>query len=545
MKLFWWISGILIILVIGFFVTTTIYMDQYLEEYIGQKLEDEAVEIRGKRYQIKAEKISTDLLSGNLKLEKVSIKPSTLISDTLYEPVIVFLEAEALIIKGFEFSSLYFESRIEVEKIELKAPTVKVYFRNIDGMNARDTISKHSDFSTPEIYIEKLRILNGSVSFYTISNLDTSGILSMESFTSTYEHFKLDSFSPVNEYPLSYKKAFLTGKGLKTKMSFYQDFFVDEFSWNTEDSIFRLKTVQVKPKINPITFTAGLEYQDDWFAVDIDKIELQPFSPIQYLENQKFKIRKMKITHPKTIFYRDITLPRRDAHKLLPSSEINKIPWNAHIDQVEVKNGDILYREKFSAKKDPLEVSLTEMNTKLGPIQSQGQTGFTWQAEAKLIGEIPFTTTVKFQIQEGRETFSAKGELHNIDFRKLNKLITKLAPVKFDEGKISDLSFSFQADADTASGFMDLEYENLKLFVTKDRRGKTRSRGLLTFTTNSLVRTSNKINKGNYKRGVIFTKRDRRKSFFNYFWRSVESGLISSFANTNYDQRRRKKELQN
>ena len=544
MRVLYWSIAILLLLIIGFSITTAIYVDKYLEEYVGKRLREESVHIRGNRYQVNASSIETDILSGNIRLKDMTISPSPLIEDTLKERAIGYLQASAFHVEGFDLLSYYTEGIIRIEKVLVFDPQLKGYFRKSEENNEMvESLVEKLEIHAPEVFIDSIRIRNGKASIFRIENRDTTSLFFIEKYHSRYGYFHLDSFIPGSEFPFSYQFASIHGVGLKTQLSYYQNLSVDSFGWNSLDSIFHLRQFQVQPTLTPEVYTAGLSFQNDWFAADIDKIDIVPFDPKHFLDNQYFDLRTIDITHLKAIFYRDITLPREDLEKMLPVSAISRIPWETKVRKLRTKKAYITYREKYDAEKEPFVFSLDEMEFITGPLSTREQPGFSWDVNAKILGEIPFSAHVDFKIEEGIEKFSASGGTQEVNFNQLNPLVEALAPVQFSAGKINSLSFELKADEDTSSGFLDLEYENLKLEMTKVKEGEVRSQKFMSFAANTVKKTHNKKGRSNYKTGKIFAQRDKRKSFFNFFWRSIESGLLSSINAGNYDKKHRKKQL--
>ncbi len=544
MRILLWSIAILILLILGFSITTAVYVDKYIEEFVGKKLREESINIRGNRYQVKASWIETDILSGNIRLRDISISPSALTSDTLLEPAIGFLKAAGLKVEGIDLLDYYNDGILRIERIEILDPNMGAFFRNPGESSAiGQSLAQQMDISAPEIFVDSILIINGQASVFRIEGEDTIGTFSIENYTSKYTGFHVDSFSPAFDYPFSFQYGSIEGQGLKARLSFYQNLAVDRFSWGTLDSVLGLQQVQIQPTLTAEAYTSKLKYQNDWYAVDIDKVDIAPIDPVDFLDRQAFNLKTISITHLKALFYRDITLPREDLEKMLPVTAISRIPWETKVERLRVQNAFITYNEKFDKEKEPLVFTLDEMDFQTGPLSTGKQSGFTWDVRAKILGQIPFEAKVDFEIVGGIEKFKASGAASNVSFEKLNPLVKALAPVRFSSGMINQLDYSFSADEDTSSGSLDLEYENMKLELIKHQEGEVRSQKLLSFAANTIKKTHNKKGKSNYKTGIIFTRRDKRKSFFNFFWRSIESGLMSSVSAGNHDRKQRRKHM--
>ncbi len=523
MRIIYWTIAILVFLILGFFITTAVYVDKYLEEYVGKILREESVNIRGKRYRLKATSIKTDILQGNIELEDVEISPSSLISDTLMEPAIAFLNAQSFRIEGMDLSVYYFDGIISIDKILIKGPTMRAFFRYPDSIDLPAPSLKNIKIRAPEIMVDSIIISKGNGRLYEIKGSDTIKFFSIEEYYSKFADFHVDSFSPENLYPFDFDFGQATGKGLSINMSSYQDLRVEEIKWSTLDSVMRLNSIEVKPRIGPEDFASKLLKPQEWFSIAIEKMDLSPFDPKDYLVNREFKLSSINLIGSETAIYRDNSSSAEDQKNLLPRTILANIPWKTSVELVSFSNGKISYFEKYDESNPPLEIDFYDVNFSAGPLSSGQVRGYTWDIEATISGEIPFQTRVFFGGTDEAEVFEATGKLEAIECKKLNGLTQLLAPVKFNSGQISNLEFKFTGSQENTRGMLNMTFRDIEISSTVENGNPIRSKELL-----SMVRSSNfKSNSENGSSGKINYDRDPKKTFYNYFWRSVEDGILS------------------
>ncbi|MDZ7774970.1 MAG: hypothetical protein U5L09_04815 [Bacteroidales bacterium] len=105
----------------------------------------------------------------------------------------------------------------------------------------------------------------------------------------------------------------------------------------------------------------------------------------------------------------------------------------------------------------------------------------------------------------------------------LNPMVTPAASVQIKSGKTKTLAFSFSYDDDIASGEVTFEYENLKVILLNK---KSNPQAVKSFLANTFIIKKNNLQQDkSWKKGTISFERDKKKSVFNYWWKSVLSGL--------------------
>lgn len=134
---------------------------------------------------------------------------------------------------------------------------------------------------------------------------------------------------------------------------------------------------------------------------------------------------------------------------------------------------------------------------------------------------------------------SMKGSLSNFPMALLNDILQPQAKVKIESGTISKLTFNFKFNDIRSDGTVDLSYKDLKVISLRKARKKEKKRKdtedvvkneVLSFVLNIFIKEdAGKAVTGEKKTGTILFYRDRKKAIFNYWWKSLFSGLKSSF----------------
>jgi hypothetical protein len=109
----------------------------------------------------------------------------------------------------------------------------------------------------------------------------------------------------------------------------------------------------------------------------------------------------------------------------------------------------------------------------------------------------------------------------------LNPILKRNAGVAIEEGTLKKLSFNFQYDEETSNGELIFEYDGLKVSLI-DRADQSK-KGFQTFLTNTFILHKKNIKGSNsFRKGDISFERNKKRSLFNYWWKSLSSGLKST-----------------
>lgn len=109
-------------------------------------------------------------------------------------------------------------------------------------------------------------------------------------------------------------------------------------------------------------------------------------------------------------------------------------------------------------------------------------------------------------------------------------MLIPAAFTQIESGWLQNLDFEFTYGNDQSEGIMNFEYENLKIHTLKKKNvEKNPLQAVKTFIANTFViKTDNLQSDKNFRQGEIQFERNKKKSIFNYWWKSLLSGFKSS-----------------
>ncbi|MEX0944380.1 MAG: hypothetical protein WDZ38_01825, partial [Balneolaceae bacterium] len=148
------------------------------------------------------------------------------------------------------------------------------------------------------------------------------------------------------------------------------------------------------------------------------------------------------------------------------------------------------------------------------------------KANTRFMNDAQFQVNFDFSLNETAGHI-VRGTLYGFDLTSLNSTLEQMALMRIESGQLNRLDFWFRADNAIAEGNLNMLYDNLEvrfLDAEQQERGGDRIRS---FIANTLViRADNPAD--DPRIGIIQYERDLERSMFNYWLRSLSTGLEDS-----------------
>ncbi|MEM0938681.1 MAG: hypothetical protein AAGI25_02695 [Bacteroidota bacterium] len=282
-------------------------------------------------------------------------------------------------------------------------------------------------------------------------------------------------------------------------------------------------------------FSQGSVYQSDWISAYGDEIKLMYFDKHAFVANNQIKVGNIEINGLVLDVYRDKRLPRPpNKFRPLVGSMLKNLSTKVLIDTLNISASRITNEEyaiggRQSGAIDFLDVTATLSNVTNMQEHIDESKNMLLCASGK-VEEAPFTINTAFDLSSSNDYFVMKGQLDEFDLNCLNPILENVAFVKVESGVSENLEFNFKSTNEYAIGKMTFQYDNLKIALVNKENYTTKGKGanVLSFVANTFV-----IKKRNpkfifLKEGDIYFVRHKNKSIFNYWTKTLLSGIISS-----------------
>jgi hypothetical protein len=130
------------------------------------------------------------------------------------------------------------------------------------------------------------------------------------------------------------------------------------------------------------------------------------------------------------------------------------------------------------------------------------------------------------------QIYRVAGTLKNMPLTRLNNMLGSAAKAKVESGVMRNLEFNFTYNDARSEGGVELNYENLKILTLRENKKNEQSVSRIkTLLLNAFIIRKNMDEdvKDDKRKGTIGFDRDTKRSVFNYWWKSVLSGIKSAY----------------
>ncbi|MBT28846.1 MAG: hypothetical protein CMO01_04215 [Thalassobius sp.] len=327
-------------------------------------------------------------------------------------------------------------------------------------------------------------------------------------------------------------------------------FKASELGISTGRNLLYVNNLDFKPRIAKNTIAELFGHEIDWMHFKINRVELENFNFDEFLARDAVVADQFNIDRLDAYVYRDKRPPERFGHRpQMPQQFLRNMQTYVKLDTVNLYNSKLTYEELASDGKAPGQLYFENLNAYAFNITNDTaliNNGAAVQlfTNAFLMGEGRIEAAFLIPIGNENNSFTFQGSLEPMDLRAINPMLENVAGLKVNSGMLRRLSFEVQADEEYADGIMRFYYKDLNVALLKrdakpKKEGKIKS--LLTMFANVLVKSKNPRFLF-LKRGKIYAERDKSKSIFNYWAKTLLSGVKHSvgFSNEKPPKDRRK-----
>lgn len=486
---------------------------------ISNKLEKEISNSSIGTYKIQVRDITSSLITGNLTFYDAQLY------DTTGGSFIVVPEFK---IKGVQILKLIFSKKISLNRILINNAKINL---DLDKGNKlklpknRNSSSKYNLENIGSIKISQSNILinikdlNNSDSLYNTNlDIDIWNISNIEPKNYSYKKTNFDSLSftlsngsylfPNKLYQANYET--ITYKSSESKL------WIDLLS---------LKTRYAKYEIGNQTGT-----ETDWFDFNLSGILMDKISLTHLLSHKTLLMQQVRINNFTGEAFKDKRLPFPEKPDTkLPKELVDSLPINTYIDSVVLLNANIEYSERTKNSAQAGVVSFNNINAvikNIGNIDSLISSPTTMHASAHVMNEALLTAHFVFPNINYPGSYSAKGKMGSMKMEPFNQILKQNASVLVKDGQINGISFNFEYNNEASNGNLYFDYQDLNIAIIDKQDSEIKK--VKTFLVNNIVlHKDNSIEKESFRKGSISFNRDKKRSIFNYWWKSMLSGIKS------------------
>jgi len=505
--------------------------------HIKNKIEQQVYKLRDAGYVVSYDSITVDWKTNSIHVYRFSVKNA--IDSTLCRQENV-ISANFIAGHGLNLRSLLVKRHLSFDKLVLDSPRIaineKTFIKDSTKRRTRDFV----------IFVKTIVLPSLQVDYFDSRSCKAgSGYIE----TASIRDFKLAFYT---DQPLfldvrSFEADSIT---IRIPHEFYT-ITIRAIAFKPSLGTFDLDSMKIMPQYDKVAFGRKKGFE-------IDRIE----GTIPYINLSGLKIsRGDSLTVSATTFttqmflrvFRDKRLPFKRKYKNLPIQALNNLPVGVSIKTLLVNKSYIAYEEHVddadssgSVYFDNLYATIRNINntdyTRRGKTILVAHADFMGQGDVRVRAICPWNTNIRQRV---------RGTVRNLDMKKLNQMLEPIVQLRVESGHLKQLSFDFTSGPVHSRGKVELDYSGLKLLSFKDqdrvekilkrknRRSanqdpddpKLRKAALKTFLINTFI-IRKKIDDHHVddkRTGAINFERDQARSVFNYWWKSVFTGVKSAY----------------
>lgn len=474
--------------------------------------------------------VRVNIVNRSVKLSGIELLPDTSSLDFR-------INIGELKITGIGIFGLISGKSADIRKVELKRPEIK---GNLDFLINRNKDKKavNHKTGTPDtgksfsahihkIYLADARfdsvIMPGIVSFQDIENA-----------TVKLYDFKLNTGADSTHYTIGDALMNLETARITLPGDYY-DIKFSGLQIRMKDSIVKIDSFNMIPRYGKYEFGKVKGKQTDRFEVGIGKLGIQGFDMNTMLKNEGLLVRNININGLLLHIFRDKRLPFDYTNfPPLPPQALNKLKFPFTVNHINVSDMFVEYSEVNNVSDNPGIVFLTDLKINvinLANRQSNStKENILIQGEGMLLGECPVKGDFTLPINAINDTFYFSGAAGELDMTKLNQMVKPLSNVQITGGNLHSAEYHGSANGDYSGGTFMMLYKDLSFEILKGKNKDepAKAKGFLSFVAGAVARDKNPMPGNDPKIVEMYFERDKNKGFFNFFWKSLLSGIKST-----------------
>ncbi|MDZ7741401.1 MAG: hypothetical protein U5Q03_06555 [Bacteroidota bacterium] len=513
------IAGSLIVL----FFLSWFLLQKILRDEINAKLDSGLIP----GHKVKMDNIETDLLSASVTASDIYIVPDEKPAEKMQGFRIDSCYISSISIKGISAIRYLLFKSISIGELEIGKAYLKLSLSSPDS-----SIKKKDDKSRLKAAVlKKLKI-------------DDLQLLLME-MNSEREILS------VNRFHLQTKKIRLVSKNGKAVLSRYphiEAFEIDTLSsvisggfyrieigqmLKKEDRNFEINRLKLLPQYPRYTFAKKLGYQTDRIKLLLDRLMIRGFD-FEKLEDNILQCRSIETNGMFADFFRDKNIPRPPGHRPpLPQQTITALDFKLCIDSISLNNNEVHYTEHMPGAAEAgfvffRDLNVLAMNLTNDPDYFNRSSTVQAFATGSVMGESLARIKISFPANKTPDTLFFSGQLEPMKLDHFNSMLERNQEVRINEGSLDKLSFEARANNDVASGKLEFLYHDLNITVMKKEEEGSKERKFISFLMNTILRSNNPVGNKEPLVAEMSFERDKEKSFINYMWKTILSGITET-----------------
>ena len=501
--------GVIIILCITGIFGLNLFFKNKIETFIDNSLSENVVLAYGN--------IMVNTLQGTIKIDDVSVKLKKT-GDTIFR---THIKSEHISMENLSYWDYFIHKRIHVAKIEVGKNSIEHQNRK-----TRADRQKHTSPAgiNKEFIIDQLEI--GQTSLKITNEQKDSVKLDLKKATISIEDIKTDPKIISRKIPFTYKNLSLGADSLFVSLNPYDNLSIGNIRIN--DGRLELKRTSIKTQYSHAQLSRIIKKERDYIDLKIPSMALDGIAWGFAGDSLFTTASVMSVRSPSLDIYRDKLVADDNTVKPLYSKMLRNIPFGVMIDSLKIDDASIAYSERVNSKVKPGQINFSKLKVRgaaIGNTYDKGSKKTKLAIKGYFLDDAPLDVDWSFDINNTKDRFRFLASVGSMDAARINNFTQPNLGAKMS-GRVNKVYFDIDGNNYRSDISMKMNYTNFKIEVLNK---KSKKNWLFSTIANIFVsKDSKKEGQENFREGQGSAERDKTKSFFNYLWLNVRSGLIKT-----------------
>lgn len=460
-------------------------------------------------------------------------------------PVIVNFKAKEVAAEGMSIFSLLLFNTIAISEIKINEPVVHL---NLTGTGADKTLSSpnkslYDEFRksavqvTKSIQIDKINIKSGNM-IVVDRRKKTELQAGLYNFNVVLNDILINKKNIVNDTSiLGAQTLQLSAQKLELpSRSELYTFTIDSLQIDSKDSSLKVNHIHYRPLYSKKEFHQKTGKANERIDLSFHNIESKGTDIKALVNHQELKIKHLTINEGLMDFYKNKMYPKPKKNFLgkYPHELLQKSGMKITVDSIALKNILVSYSEK---NPNTEKVGTINFEKTQGTITNLTNDTLLIQKNplckvdvvSRFMDKGALNAYFRFPLNTTNGSFSCGGKMKNFNMVYMNEVINALTFAGIQSGVASNLDFEIHASGHQANITMEMEYNDLKINLYKQKKGsdQLKKRTLLMKLINGIVIHQDNPRKDHPARiGKASLERESDQSFFNLIWTTIQQPVI-------------------
>jgi Domain of Unknown Function (DUF748) len=504
-----WIGGI----VIGFallLVLTGAILSRYASKAVQSRIE---------AFGGKIGDLNVNLFTRGISISKLEFN---LASDSSYH-LPTSGHVETILLKNIDIYQILFNKKLNIKEILIEDGDIQ-YNRKVSLTDSTETQNKNP---LKGIFVEHLNFRDINLSIVSDSSKEFSGTLDVT--LNKIQSSDTSDVSDLKAYMLENIEAKITKFLVFTGKLYEME--IKSIHVNSEKKKLVVDSLTLIPKYPKYKFSHVAGKQIDRINTFIRKIEV---SGLRYnqLRDSAFLASNIQILSGEVYSFRDKRMAFKETkNKPLPMAALKQMGFGIEVDTIQIRNSKITYEEFAPEGFEGGKITFEDLNATMTNLSNRSYYNkpdhASLKASARLMGQGLIEASFQLPFEQDK-SYHAEGKIGKLALHHLNPPLENLAFINIESGTLNEMNFSFDYTDKSSNGKLTINYENLKINGLKKEKTSVINE-LKTLLINTVVKNDKDKSVPTERRtGTIEFERDRKRQVFNFWWKSLFSGIKSS-----------------